>query len=257
MIRAVIALMGLAAFGTCWAQVSVQLRGAVANPGAITLKDGSRLSDAALTAKIQPDAYLLAGAWLRRSARHDQTRLKAGMLFDLDVLGRSAMAGENWHIANAVHDLRAQLADLPVNGRVVAELAPRVVEVTPAIDWPVANGDTLYYPTRPSTVRVMGAVRAPCTLPFAPLRDARQYLASCASSAIADRDWAWVIEPDGRFSRLGVAPWNRAAPQALAPGAIVFVPVAAKLVRQDAPQLNHEVAQFLATQILPAAGAEP
>ncbi len=237
------------------AAIDVRVEGAVAQPGTVQLADNARLSDAALAAHVRPDAYLLGAAWLRPSRVRGQTRLRAGIVYDFDALHRQALVAGNAQLARIAGKLRAWLAALPVTGREPATLAPRVVEATPAGNWPVAAGDTLFYPLRPSTVRVVGAVRAPCTLALQPLRPASAYLAACARDALADRDWVWVIQPDGRVFREGVADWNRSAPLSLAPGAMVYVPIEVRLTRGIDAGLDHEVAGFLATQVL--AGPAP
>jgi hypothetical protein len=52
---------------------------------------------------------------------------------------------------------------------------------------------------------------------------------------------------------LGIALWNRqdhAAPPA--PGAVLLVPLDSNQIKNSAPDLNRELAEFLATQPLPA-----
>jgi hypothetical protein len=192
---------------------------------------------------------------LRPQARTAQLRLKAGIEYDLGALHRRALLRGDAGRAAALRTLRAWIAGLPVTGRVPALLQPRVVEATPAANRPLAPGDALYYPARPRSVRVVGALAQPCRLAFRPLADARTYLAACAGNALASRDWAWVIQPDGRVSRRGIAAWNLAAPEPLAPGALIYVPLAHELTATVDAGLNRDIARFLATQVLPGPGA--
>ncbi len=235
------------------AGIQVRVAGAVAHPGTLVLADTARLSDAALAAGVQADAYLLGAAWLRPSLIRQQTALKAGIVYDLGALREHALRDGDLERAGLARSLHAWLVDLPVTGRETALLAPRVVEATPAANLPLAAGDTLLYPPRPSTVRVVGAVRQACTLPLQPLQGAREYLGRCAPDALADRDWAWVIQPDGRVFRRGIAAWNLSDTLPLAPGAVVYVPIRANVADRIDPDLNREVAAFLATQTLPDA----
>jgi len=87
-------------------------------------------------------------------------------------------------------------------------------------------------------------------LPFVPMRDARDYLADCPSEGVADNDTYYVIQADGSISRQGRALWNRSAPLALAPGAVIYVPLKVSLTHDVDPDLDRELAEFLATQVI-------
>lgn len=237
--------------------VQVQVDGAVTHAGLQTLKDPARLSDAALAAQPLPQAYMLGAAWLRPSLVESQQRLKAGVLFDLGSLRQRAHGERKLELARIVGAMADWITSLPVTGRQSAALLdPRAVEASPPENHPLAAGDRLYYPLRPETIRVVGAVQQPCTLPLVPLQDARIYLAACASSSEADPDSIQVIEPDGRVFVQGIALWNRSAPLVLAPGAVIYVPLRERVARSVDATLNGDIATFLATQLLPGPGVE-
>lgn len=239
------------------AQIQVRVEGAVDHPGIQNLKDSARLSDAALAAQVQPQAYMLGAAWLRPSLLAKQQRLKAGVLFDLDSLHLQSLQHGDDVLAEETGRLRNRVAALPVTGRMPALLDPRPVEANAAANLPLQPGDRLFYPVRPTTIRIVGAVQQPCTLPLQPMRDARSYLAACPYTRRADRDWIYVIEPDGHVFRQGVALWNRAKPLSLAPGAVIYVPLPERAAKHVDATLNHDLAAFLATQTLPGPGATP
>lgn len=235
--------------------VQVQVDGTVTHAGLHTLKDPARLSDAALAAQPLPQAYMLGAAWLRSGLLESQQRLKAGVLFDLGSLRQRAHGEGKQELARVVGAMADWITSLPITGRQSpALLDPRAVEASPPENHPLSTGDRLYYPLRPDTIRVVGAVQQPCTLPLVPLQDARIYLAACASSSEADPDSIRVIEPDGRVFVQGIALWNRSTPLALAPGAVVYVPLRARAVRAVDAALNDDIAAFLATQLLPVSG---
>ena len=238
------------------APLHVQLSGAVAHAGSVTLKDNARLSDAALAAGPLPSAYLLGAAWLRPGLLRQQLRLKAGVLFDLASLQQRARAQDRTALAALAGSLHQWIAPMPIRGRQPALLDPRVAEVDASANLPLSNGDRLYYPWRPRTIRVVGAVQHPCTLSLVPLQDARRYLVACPASAQADLDTIYVIEPDGRVFVQGIALWNRGAARFLAPGAVIYVPLRPRSIAQVDPGLNHDLAAFLATQLLPGPGVD-
>jgi len=239
------------------APIQVTVTGAVAATGPLELKNDARISDAALAASLQPQAYLGGAALLRPSLIEAQQRLKAGVLFDLASLRRWAAGHDKPDLAARAAALADWIKPMPVTGRQPALLDPRVVEATPTENHPLADGDRLYYPLRPDTIQVVGAVRQHCTLPLAALQDARRYLASCAPGPEADPDTLYVIQPDGRVFEQGYALWNRSPPLALAPGAMIYVPLRASWTQAIDPDLNHDIAAFLATQLLPGPEGTP
>jgi hypothetical protein len=139
--------------------------------------------------------------------------------------------------------MQQRLRAMPVTGRQLpALLDPRPLEISDQ-NHLLAEGDRIVYPLRPSNVRVLGAVQHACTLPLVPLQAARLYLPHCPLTAAADPDWLYVIQPDGRIQRQGIAMWNRDPGQSLAPGAVIYVPVRGAI--------NDDITRFLATQLLP------
>lgn len=232
--------------------VDVEVTGAVIEPGMKHLPGHARLSDAALASPLRDDAYPLGASWQRASLRVPQTRLKAGLMFELDRERRKAFHEDRTVLRDTIASLVHWLRPMPVTGRQVALLDPRAVEINAAENWPVAEGDALHFPRRPSTIRVVGAVAAACELPLVPLQNARDYLRDCKPSSVADADWIFVIQPDGRVAKQGVALWNRGQPMPLAPGAMVYVPLRESGFNAVSRDLNQELAAYLATQPLDA-----
>ena len=234
--------------GASACQAAMTVSGQVLHPGPITLPPEARLLDA-ITAS-QPDAqgYWLAAAWLHRPLIEPQTRLKAGVLFDLDTLRQAALAAGRDGRADVAARVYRQVQALPVTGRQRAVLDPVAVEVGFAPNLRVSEGDQLIYPARPTSVRVLGAVAAPCTLAFQAMRAARDYLDECPAVAGADLDYVWLIQPDGQVTRLGIALWNRETAAAPAPGSTLLVPLRSDDLEPPTPELNQQLAEFLATQ---------
>ncbi len=233
--------------------VNVQISGAVTAPGLKQLSGHARLSDAALASPLSTDAYPLGASWQRPSLQVEQARLKAGLLFDLDSARLQALRDDRTALADALASLHDWLQPMPVTGREVALLDPRSVEINATENRPIAEGDTLYYPRRPSTIKVVGAVKQACTLPLVALQNAQDYLGACKPSSLADGDWIFVIQPDGRVTKQGAGLWNRGPAMPLAPGAMIYVPLRETGLHGVSPELNQELAAFLATQPLTAA----
>ena len=244
-------MLGAMAASATDAPLRIHAEGLVAHPGTLSIPVSWRYADAALAASPTADAYLLGAALIRASLIDAQTRLRAGVVYDLSELARRAGERGNDELMNRAVAMRGWLLTLPITGRRVAILDPRVVEITADSNLPVENGDVLHYPARPSTVRVVGAVVATCELPLVPMQDARRYLAACPADPVADQDSFFVIQPDGNVMHQGRALRNRSEPLALAPGAVLYVPIATSYTAEVGPDVNRDVAVFLSTQVLP------
>ncbi len=236
--------MLLAATAQAVTPIHIQARGSVRQPGSHTLPASARLSAAALAAAPDGNAYMLGAALLRSDALPAQARLKAGLLFDLERLAEAPPT------ADAATRMLREFQQMPVTGRVPQLLDPRPLEASRAQNTPALGGDQLIYPRRPNTIRVVGAVTQACTLRHDALTEAAAYRSQCAVLPAASRDDLYLIQPDGSHRKIGIALWNREKAASLAPGAIVFVPLAGQLVRSIAPDINEEAANFLATQVL-------
>ncbi|MCL5041517.1 MAG: capsule biosynthesis GfcC family protein [Gammaproteobacteria bacterium] len=226
------------------AQATVTIDGRVLQPGTYALPDDARLRDAVVAGQVRADAWFLGAAWLRPSAVEAQTRLKAGVLFDLQAAMVAAQAEGNAH-AGLFSRLYQQVEAMPVTGRVVADMTPLsqlLLRNNPLL----ASGDHLRYPARPDHVRVMGAVTADCQLAYDPALRVRDYLRQCPAADAADASWVWLIQPDGQVQQLGVAPWNL-QPANVAVGAVIMRGIHPRHLT-EAPDLNAELAAFLATQ---------
>ena len=228
---------------------AVTVTGDVANPGAVDLPAGGRLLDVISVAQPNAESYWLAGVLLRQSLVEQQTRLKAGVLFDLDVLQRMAVLFDRPSRAALAVRLAEQVRRMPVSGRQVAVLDPVAVEVGFARNIRLDDGDRLIYPLRVDEVEVLGAVAEPCRLPYQALQEARDYLQGCTPLVDADADYLWLIQPNGVTRRVGIAHWNRESGQIPAAGSKILVPVKNDDLDPPIPELNQQLAEFIATQL--------
>jgi hypothetical protein len=222
------------------------ISGAVLKPGEHPWHTGARLHDATVAGYVRADAWFLGAALLRQDALEPQQRLKVGVLFDLRVNHVHARATGNDRLQALLQRLEDQITALPVTGRVKAQLNPfqlLILKNNPLLH----PGDHLIYPLRPTQVRVMGAVQADCELSFDPALALKHYLRQCPAHVMADRDVAYVIQPDGHIDTVGIAHWNQQTIN-IAVGAIIYRPIKPAKLSPETPDFNRELATFLATQ---------
>lgn len=226
--------------------LEVAIQGAVLQPGVYTFERGARLSNAAVAGQVSSEAWFLGAAWLRREAIEPQTRLKAGILFELKVNGVHAQAQNDSDLVALLGRFNTAVDAMPVTGRVPTELEPLELLFLENNEL-LAHGDRLLYPSRPDQVRVLGAVVEDCVLPHDPALQLHDYLAICRRHALADRDTAYLIQPDGHVSQHGVAYWNLQEAN-VAVGAVIYVPLHNRTLSPTTDGLNDDMAAMLATQ---------
>ncbi|WP_448144410.1 capsule biosynthesis GfcC family protein [Pseudomonas silesiensis] len=228
----------------------VTVQGDTAKPGRYSFQEGMRLHDVLLPAQVNPKAYLLGAAWLHVPLRSAQERLKLGVLFDLATVRSNALQDDETELAALAARLSDKVQAMPVTGRRVAQLDPVRVELNRGDNPYLSNGDVLLYPPRPGTVRVVGAVLGECELVYQSLQPAIDYLKSCPRDPNADVDQLFIVQPDGRVFQQGIALWNETKSVPPAPGARIYVPVRSSAKGDPTPDLNTELAAFIATQPL-------
>ncbi|AZZ77343.1 hypothetical protein CCX46_20045 [Pseudomonas sp. RU47] len=230
-------------------QAAVTVSGDVANPGPVPLPPGGRLLDVISEAVPNAEGYWLAGGLLRQSLIEQQTRLKVGVLFDLDVLQRMSMLFDRPSRAALAQRIAEQVRQMPVTGRQIADLDPVALEVGFARNIRLDDGDRLIYPKRVDEVQVLGAVAEPCHLPYQPLQEASEYLQGCSILADAEADYLWLIQPNGASQRVGIAHWNRESGHFPVAGSKILVPLKNDDLDPPLPELNQQLAEFIATQL--------
>jgi hypothetical protein len=228
----------------------VAVQGDAAKPGRYSFQEGMRLHDVLLPAQVNPKAYLLGAAWLHAPLRNAQERLKLGVLFDLSTVRSNALQDDETELAALATRLSDKVQAMPVTGRRVAQLDPVRVELNRGDNPYLSNGDVLLYPARPTTVKLVGAVVRECELAYQPLQPAIGYLKDCPRDPGADADQVFIIQPDGRVFQQGIALWNETKSTPPAPGARIYVPLRGSVKGDPTPDLNTELAAFIATQPL-------
>lgn len=240
------ALPGLAASAPTSNTLEVEIRGAVLQPGVYSFKPGARLNDAAVASQVSSDAWFLGAALLKRNAIEAQTRLKAGILFELQTNQVHARAGNDDQLLALLTRLNTAVQAMPVTGRVQAEMDP-LQQLFISNNDLLEHGDRLLYPSRATQVRVTGAVEQDCVLDHAAQMQLHDYRAACPQLGLADRDTSYLIQPDGNVSQHGAAYWNLEKAN-VAVGAVIYIPMKKRKLSPTTVGLNDDIAAMLATQ---------
>lgn len=231
----------LAAFGL-GAAVAAQaqpLAPPAEDPAPLPTLEGERLSHWLLRQSPQPADPALA--WLVPQEKLPQQYLRNVLLVHLE---RSAaqLSGQDREIRQR---LLAWLHSLPATGRVALSITdPRWLEVNPGQD-PVARDRARFaLPTgRTADVVVVQPDGTLCHVPHASGRWVGDYLQACGR--MGSTDWAWLAQPDGRTTRIGIAGWNAEAGVEPAPGAWLWAP---PRTMADLVAASEGLIKFLATQ---------
>ncbi|MFP8967010.1 capsule biosynthesis GfcC family protein [Pokkaliibacter sp. CJK22405] len=239
----------------CHADITVTLRGQVTQQAQYSVPDGTRLN-AVLPGRVNSDSWYRGAFFTREQERLKQTGQKAGLLDDFNhlcpgepTLSQAKQPPRNFN--DWCHRVKAHLAALPVTGRKVLESGdPDVLAINLKINPLLEEGDALWYPKEPDELWLIGAgSRWNQPLPYVGGQHLREYMDAIEySSDWRDADWVWVISPDGKISRHGVAAWNE-KPWTPAPGSVLWLPVKESYL-DSVPGFNASVSRWLATQAL-------
>ncbi|HIL21657.1 MAG TPA: hypothetical protein EYG20_00125 [Alcanivorax sp.] len=227
-------------------ELTVDIRGVVLSPGSYSLPVGARLNDAARTGQVSARAWFHGAALLRQSAMEPQQRLKSGTLFEINANRVHAQAENRTELLKLLDRFYEKTQAMPVTGRIVTEMDP-LQQLILANNGLLEDGDRLLYPARAEQVRVTGAVKDECVLPYQPGAQPVAYLEACPRHEAADPSVVYLIQPNGEWSVAGVAAWNSESAN-IALGAVIYVPLKTNWLSPIATGLNDDMAAFLATQ---------
>lgn len=150
--------------------------------------------------------------------------------------------------AAAINSVRQQLQGLKVTGRQKVNLDPDKVRIAENGN-PTLEGEySLWLPTQPTTVTVMGLISSPGDKPFTPGRDVASYLDEQSLLSGADNSYAWVLYPDGRTQKAPVAYWNKRHVEPM-PGSVIFVGFADHFWTKAYDGLNADILHTLMQRI--------
>lgn len=222
--------------------------GLVQSPGPYQWRDDLRLRDLTNAAGVSLQSWPLGAALLRDSAKKEQRKLQAGLIFDLHTARVNAERIQDPSLTALLERQLQQVSGMPITGRIKTEMNPlkqRLRAFNPILQ----PGDRVVYPPKPSTIRVTGAVNQECVLDFVAAQRPQDYLAACPRHWTANPDYLYLVQPDGTVQTIGIAPWN-SQDGWQAEGGSVYVPFQAALFGDSGNAFNDDMAALLATQYI-------
>lgn len=211
-----------------WGQFALQ-----AHAADVAVLPGERVSDWILRTSAVT-APLDVVHWRVGSERGPQLRLREAVLASLLAPSNTEGSG----------GLTATLQSLPVTGRMLlASSDARWLQGSPQQDPVLADGQSLHRFEAAGSIAVLSGTGDVCLLEQGAATPVQAYLKACFVDT-DDLDWVWVVQPDGRVSKVGVAAWNADTFATLAPGAWLFAPQRGGLPESQ----SDNIARFLATQ---------
>lgn len=209
----------------------------LSSPNANAAEGQKRLSEWLSAQTITAVDYPLGLMWLVPGEEAVQSQQRSDLL--------KAVSGSKGDIT-ALHRLHEWITALPVTGRVPVSIVDAGwLRANPDHDPVILPSHRVVLPKRPRTVTLITSKGERCQLPHVPGRMLRQYLAACVPPGTRQVDWAWLVQPDGKVRRFGIAIWNAQKQDEPAPGAWLWMPY-----REDkwADALSGRLAAYLATQ---------
>jgi polysaccharide biosynthesis/export protein len=251
--------------------LTAAIRGAVTTPGAYTFRKGETLSALVVRSGGYAGGASLRGTMLiRESEKARQEERLRDLVAQVAAALEPARQDAGPRDLERIERLLASLKALRPAGRVPVRLAhPRLMRGTED-DLPLEDGDLLFIPAEPETVRVAGAVGSPGLLLWSGKAGYRDYIRMAGGFAgEADRGNVAVFKADWtarRFHRKHVA-WNEDMRRweftaftrkdaAIEPGDTIIVPEApgtAPWADKDGGILDIllRIAEFTGTVLLP------
>jgi hypothetical protein len=196
-----------------------------------------RLTRAIRYAKPKASAFRDGFSLERQSQKIEQARYKKMLLTVLQQLN---------HTSHCAANLYQLLKRMPVTGRMRIETTLDGLFLVSHANPLLQPGDTLYLPALPTYIEVIGWAGNK-KLNFKSDYLLTDYLKKLVYSQFAEKNFVYVITPAGKVDKVKVAYWNRKN-YLVAPGSLIYVPIAHTYVKKIAHKFNLKMAQFLSTQ---------
>lgn len=180
--------------------------------------------------------------------QQDAIALKYTVLAQIEAL--SADYHNDSEFLAGLNSLREQVKSWTISHRVRIPIDYDAIRLNVSLNREMLAGSyRLILTTRPQKVQVISAFGAYREALYKPQRTAADYAEQFALHSQLDKDWAYVISPDGFVRKIGIAYWNKEAIQIM-PGSQIYFPLNTSILNSDIEALNRNIAKLAANRVV-------
>lgn len=211
----------------------------------VSVPDRSRLSEAYTGFKFPVDADWSSALMTKNDATNSLASAQASLLQHLQSLT------EQWRddpaLVKSVQQIMMLVTTTPVALRIQTKLDPDWVLLRQEFNPQLEGHYTLYL--APYTFKLqLAGLAGNQTLPIHEGYLLADYLADVSYQQGADKDFVYLITPEGQWHKMPVALWNRIDSEP-ASGSMIFVGFDSSLLPDNMPDLNEQIVSYLANRI--------
>ncbi len=205
---------------------SVEILGAVKNPGVYLMNEGQTIKDVLIKSGGLSDNAYPFGAIYENLQTAEINRLAKESLYEdfLDNLLSASQGVQDETELAAIIDITAQLKNSPVSGRVIIDILSQDLKDSQLIK----DGDKITIPEISNQVYIYGEVSSEGAALFNDGKDTIYYINKKGGfSENADKKSIYVVQPNGETDRLKLNKnifVNQSKEIKVYPGSIIFVP---------------------------------
>jgi len=211
----------------------------------VSMPDRSRLSEAYTGFKFPEDADWSSALITKNDSSDSLKSVQTNLLQNLQDL--AAQWHDNPALVKSVQQMMTLVEKTPVALRIQTKLDPDWVLLRQEFNPQLEGHYTLYLAPYMFNLQLVG-LAGNQTLPIHEGYLLTDYLADVSYQEGADRDFVYLITPEGQWHKMPVALWNRVDSEP-APGSVIFVGFDATLLPDNMPDLNEQIASYLANRI--------
>ena len=210
----------------------IELRGQFKYPGYYKIRTNEKLSSVVKRAGgLTPDAFIYGAVFVRKSIA-EQQKLSFERQADFleqsiaDAITGGQIGGLNAESFGPLSGLIAKLREMEPVGRQVIDADPLRLKTDPKLDFSMVDNDSLYVPSRPTEVTVVGEVLNPSSLSFKSGYSIGDYVRSAGGYRdSADDKGVFLILPNGESQSSSTRYLGRRQQAAsIVPGTTIVVP---------------------------------
>lgn len=209
----------------------------------ITVADYARLNDAYQNIHFDKDINWSGALLTTPVLTSIAEQKKKDLISELNTLYSSDIDHKD-DLSNLIQ----YLENLPVAGRIKTELDPDWVSTQFQFNRPLVGHYDLYTTRYPGKISIIGLTQQKDVSPI-DLAQVHDYLKLIETSKLSDSGHAFLIEPDGSVSKVGVGIWNRKQDLAVKPDSIIFVGLDPAELPDTYRHINDHIIAVLANRI--------